>query len=105
MVNTQTTRISATVFHKHKYTSNPIAAPSDVVIVTAKNLTKALKRKLPRYIQESLLAKLTHLSRILYNDATDPKSDLTAHRPVVPKSKILGNTAPRRSPCSKTHVD
>jgi hypothetical protein len=36
MIGTRSTRISATVFHKHKYISNPTVTPADTVIAAAK---------------------------------------------------------------------
>ena len=60
MINTRVTRISATVFPKHKkYISNPTVNPSDTAVVAAKNLAEALKRKLLHYLKELFLVKLT----------------------------------------------
>ena len=43
MLNARATRVSATVFHKHKYISNPNVTPAYAVISVAGNLTSALK--------------------------------------------------------------
>ena len=45
-----TTRVLATVFHKHKYISNPTVSVADVVIAAASNLTAALKGKTPQHL-------------------------------------------------------
>jgi hypothetical protein len=50
MVSTRSTGISATVFHKHKYISNPTVTPADAVITAAKNLATAVKGKMPHYL-------------------------------------------------------
>ena len=47
MINTRATRVSATVFHKHKYLSNPTATPADAIIAAAGNIIKAIKGHLP----------------------------------------------------------
>ena len=51
MINTRATRVSATVFHKHKYFPNPTATPADAIIVTAGNLITAIKGPLPHRLQ------------------------------------------------------
>jgi hypothetical protein len=50
MVNTRATRISATVFHKHKCISNQTITLADVAVAAAKNLVKVLKGRLPHYL-------------------------------------------------------
>ena len=64
MINTRATRVSATVFHKHKYISNPNVTPADTVIAAAGNLASALKGTMPTCLQQSPLADLTRLSEI-----------------------------------------
>ena len=75
MLNTQIISISATVFHKHKYISNPTVTPGDAVIVAAQNLAAALKRKMPHYLQGSPLSKLSRLSKIFSDAAAVPKQN------------------------------
>ena len=94
MINTRATRLSANVFHKHKCISNLTVTPSDAVVTAAKNLAKVLKRKLPDYLQESLLAKLTRLSRLFSDTMGDLKADLMPYSPIVPEPNTLGNPAP-----------
>ena len=43
MKASQATRIPATIFHKHKYLSNPTVTPADAVIAAIENLTATLK--------------------------------------------------------------
>ena len=79
MKASRATRISATIFHKHKYISNPTVTPADAVITDMENLTATLKNKIPHHLQLSPLNELTRLSTIL-SDTTDTT---TAH-PVKP---------------------
>ena len=51
MINTQATQVSSTVFHKHKYISNPTATPADVIISAAENLLTAIKVHIPHRLQ------------------------------------------------------
>ena len=72
MINTRTVRISNTVFHKHKYISNPSVTPDDAVIASAQNLAAALKSKMPQYLQESPFSELSLLSKIFSDAAAVP---------------------------------
>ena len=83
MINMHTTRLSLTVFCKHKYISNPTIYPIDTVITKNKNLSAALKGKMPHYHQESPLDKLNCLSRIFSNAATISEPDARPHTPVI----------------------
>ena len=42
--NTRTTRISATMFFKHKYITSPIATPEDAITAAASKLADALRQ-------------------------------------------------------------
>ena len=64
MINTRATRVSATVFHNHKYISKPNVTPDESVITAAVNLASALKVTIPACLQHSPLADLTRLSEI-----------------------------------------
>ena len=46
MQQTRATRVSATVFHKHKYISNPTVIPVDAVIAASRNFASTLKGKM-----------------------------------------------------------
>ena len=47
MINTRTVIISNTLFHKHKYISNPNVTPDDAVISAAQNHATALRSNMP----------------------------------------------------------
>ena len=79
MKASRATRIPATIFHKHKYISNPTVTLADAVITAIENLTATLKKTIPRHLHVSALNELTRLSTIL-SDTTDTT---TAH-PVKP---------------------
>ena len=71
MINTQATRVSATVFHKHKYISDPTATSADAIIAAAGNLITTIKGHLPHCLQESHFSELMRLSTI-FSDAAAP---------------------------------
>ena len=71
-------RISATVFHKHKYISNPTVTPEDSVIAAIENLTATLKNNSPAPTFFPL-NEITRLITIL----ADTMETTTAH-PVKP---------------------
>ena len=105
MVYTRATRISATIFHKYKYISNPTVTPADKVIVTTKNLVAALKGKMPDCLHEYPLAKLTSRSRIFSNAAEVLGSDRAPYHPIVPEPAAVVHPEPRQSPRLTSHVD
>ena len=80
IINTRSTRVSETVFHKHKYLSNPTATPADAIISAAGNLITAIKSHLPHRLQESHFSELTRLSTIFSDAATTPQIDLPQQR-------------------------
>ena len=49
------TRISATVFHKHKYITNPSVTPDDRVIGTSGKLAAELKGRMTNHLSETAL--------------------------------------------------
>ena len=73
MINTRIITISNTVFHKHKYISNPTVIPGDAVIAAAQNLAAALKSKMPHYFKVSPLSELSRLRKIFSDAAAVPK--------------------------------
>ena len=64
MKDTRATRVSGTVFHKHKYISAPAVTPEDAVIAAAGKLAEALKGNLPHNFGESSLDELTRLGTL-----------------------------------------
>jgi hypothetical protein len=83
MINMHTTRLSLTIFRKHKYISNPTIYPIDTASTATKNLSAALKGKMPHYHQESPLGKLNCLSRIFSNTKAISEPDARPHTPVI----------------------
>ena len=83
MLNTRATRVSATVFHKHKYISNPNVAPANAVIAAAGNLASALKGTIPACFKKYRLADLKRLSEIFSEAEASPFSPLTTPNPIV----------------------
>ena len=63
MKNTRSLSVSATVFHKHKYISNPDVTPADRIIATTGDLAKLLKGNLPQSPNDT---SLNHLERLGY---------------------------------------
>ena len=69
MTNTRSLRISATVFHKHKYISNPNVTPADCIIAVAGALTTLLTCNLPQPLNDTTLTHLERLGSILKPEA------------------------------------
>ena len=51
MKDTRATRISAAVFHKHKYITNPSVTPEDRVMATAGKLAAELKCRMATHLR------------------------------------------------------
>jgi hypothetical protein len=47
---TRGSQISGATFFKHKYLTNPLVTPEDLVIAMAKNLAQALKISIPQHL-------------------------------------------------------
>jgi hypothetical protein len=56
---TWATWISVAAFFKHKYLTNPLVTPENLVIAAAENLTQALKTSIPQHLQVSTIQALT----------------------------------------------
>ena len=65
MKDTRATRISATVFHKHKYITNPDITPEERVIAATGILSEELKGCIPSHISETTLRQLEQIGTIL----------------------------------------
>jgi hypothetical protein len=72
---TRTTRVSDTVFFKHKYLTNPSVTPADALIAAAQHMTAALRSNLPTSMGEGALEALQKLENIFANAATKHKED------------------------------
>ena len=55
MKDTILTRISTTVFHKHKYITDPSVTPEDRVIATSGKLAAELKGRMATHLSETAL--------------------------------------------------
>ena len=65
MKNTRSLRVSATVFHRHKYISNPDVTPANCIIAAAGDMAKFLKGNLPQSLNGTALTNLERLRSIL----------------------------------------
>ena len=66
---TKSTRISETVFFKHKYLTNPTVSPQDWVVKAANNLSRALANKGP--VQSTDMTELKRLVEIFEQQAAN----------------------------------
>ena len=105
MKASRTTRILATVFHKHKYISNPVVSAADAVIAAASNLTAALRGKMPQHLKELSLDNLTCLSTIFSQASTGKATPQFKNlQPISPPMALPAMQQPRRSPRLATTV-
>ena len=70
MKDTKATKLSATVFQKHKYITNPDITPEDRVIVAAGKLADTLKVLMPPHLSENILYQLERIGTILKHERT-----------------------------------
>ena len=56
--DTRATRISATVFHNHKYITNPDITPKDRVIAATGKLADAIKCRISPHLRKTILEQL-----------------------------------------------
>ena len=82
---TRSTRISATMFFKHKYITNPSLTPTDAIIAAAVNLAHTIKHNMPEQYRSQLkkndLSKLQQILKRTTESArvqaeNDPPPDL-----------------------------
>ena len=76
---TCTTWILGAAFFKHKYLSNPLATPKDLVIAAAANLAKALETIIPIDLRDSSMKALTDLSALFSKSALRYNNDPATH--------------------------
>ena len=97
MTDTRATRVSGTVFHKHKYITNPAVTPADAVIAAAGRLAAVIKGTLSNSMGTDALDELARLGAVFTNAAATAPKEEQAPRPrpaIVPPAR----PAPRRSP-------
>ncbi len=61
---TRATRIFGAIFFKHKYLTNLLFTPEDLVVTTAKNLAQALVTSIPQHLRISTIQALKDLSEV-----------------------------------------
>jgi len=85
-----TTRISVTVFFKHKYITNPSVAPADAIIAATANLSHILmSNTAAAHLNASQLADLTRLHKIIQPTSTiASKTSPLPNPPQVAQSKL-----------------
>ena len=73
MKTTRALRISATIFHKHKYISNPSMTPADLVLAATGALAKLLTTKVPNSLTNTSMTQLGRLGSILKPEVPVPE--------------------------------
>ena len=117
MSDTRATRVSATIFHKHKYISTPPVTPADAIIAAAGRLAEVIKGNFSRTLANEPLAELTRLSELFAQASAQPELSPTlaaAPRPVRRSPRlttkvtadrhIIAESAPRPAPPSNPHI-
>ena len=56
--------MSAKIFHKHKYISNPLVTPEDAVVAAAGKLANLISGHMPHQLSETSIDELTCLGSI-----------------------------------------
>jgi hypothetical protein len=77
----QATRISGAAFFKRKYLTNPLVAPEDLVIASAKNLAQALKISIPKHLRVLTIQALKDLLEVFTDAAYKDFDDPAIHMP------------------------
>ena len=72
MTNKLALRLSATVFQKHKYISNPDVTPADCIIAAAGALATLLTGNLPQSLNDTALTHMERLTSILKPEVSVP---------------------------------
>ena len=73
MKTTRALHISATVFRKHKYISNPAVTPANHVLAVARNLADLLTTNVPNYFTNNSLTQIERLGPILKPEVLVPR--------------------------------
>ena len=100
MKDTRCTRVSATVFHKHKYISNPLVTPEDAVMAAAGELATLIGGHMPHQLSETSLDELTRL-RFIFKQALGAEPE----PPAPPPASDTAVVRLRRSPRLTTSVN
>ena len=84
MKDTRSTQILATVFHKHKYITNPDITYEDRVISAARKLADTLKGRMSPHLSETILNQLERIGTILKDERTQKVNTNTPRIPTNP---------------------
>ena len=87
-------RISDTLFFKHKHIKNPTVSPEDAVVKAAKELTAALKGRMPSALEGSTVQELEKLDKIFNHTAVTYKGRKNDD---PPPHRVIDNTATPQS--------
>ena len=82
MKDTRATRISATVFHKHKDITNPSVTPEYHIMTTSGKLVDELKVRMATHLRKTSLHQLEQLGTILKQGWSHPENP--ARPPPIP---------------------
>jgi hypothetical protein len=107
---TRTTRISATMFFKHKYITTPTVTPADIITAAAHNLAQALQNNMKALAKgETNIKDLKRLKQILSRaniinpNNTDCAAPRVAQQPDTPPPRVRNTVAPPRVPTLSTN--
>jgi hypothetical protein len=81
---TRATQILGAAFFKHKFPSNPLVTPEDLVVATAKNLAQALETSTPQHLQVSTIQALKDISEGIMDASHKCNNDPAIYMPNVP---------------------
>jgi hypothetical protein len=91
MKDTHATRVSGTVWFKHKYLNNPSVTPEDQIVAAIGGLVKTLTTGVPPQLHNDMVDKLCKLQEIL-----EPRTDGNDERKVT--APMQQAPIPRQSP-------
>ena len=112
--DTRSTRISGTMFFKHKYITSPTATPADIVTAAAHNLADALRnnvksrakgvtnfadlKRLQQILSRSQICEPEEAERIQINNQTDEPTPRVDPPSDTPPPRVRDTVAPPRVP-------
>ena len=109
---TRATRISGTVFFKHKYITNPNVSPADAIVAATTNLTNAINGNLTQQHKDQIkLAQLRSLQNIVTDMSTITKPTQIAtppREPLATPPRVAQKTTkapPNTNPAPTPRVD
>ena len=89
MTDTRATRVSATVYHKHKYLTTPTVTPADRVLAAAQKLSEEIKGRMPQHLSTTNLDHLERLGNILKQRMPQVNENATQITPPTPATRRL----------------